>query len=100
MAPLISLASNHVLFPAAPGQLLVGVRDGTPEEVVREGLASFASRVEVLIPNLYLAFVKPFQEPDVAPAIERALAFVRYAELNRRTRLIDFLPGWFVDRIC
>jgi hypothetical protein len=95
-----SLGANHLLFPAAVGQLLVGVEEGTAEEKVRKELATYATKIEVLIPNLYLAYVRAFREPEIAAAMERNVEFVRYAQLNHRTRLIDFLPGWFVDRIC
>jgi hypothetical protein len=95
-----SLDANRLLFPIAPGQLIVGVKEGTPQEQVRKELAAYASEIEVLIPNAYVAHVKMFREPEIAAAIEQHVDFVRYASFNHRTRLIDFLPGWFVDRIC
>jgi len=95
-----SAAPNHVLFPSAPGKLLIGVVEGTPEATVRQGLAAFTTRLEILIPSLYLAQVKPFQERVIARRIEQEVGFVRYASLDGRTRLVDFSPGWFVDRIC
>ncbi len=93
---------NNLIFPDIPGRLLVGVRAGTDEETVRRGLAPYVHSVEPLVPDLdlYLAEVRLFHEQQVGDEIERNVAFVRYAQPDGVVRLIDFLPGWFVDRVC
>lgn len=93
---------RKVLFPAVVGRLLVGVKEGTDEQTVQDGLAPYASSVKKLAPGLdiYLAEVKPFREPDIERQIEQNVSFVRYAQMDGVVRFVDFLPGWFVDRTC
>ena len=93
---------QKVLFPAAVGRLLVGVTKGMDEDEVKRGLATYASSVKRIAPTLdiYLAEVKPFHEQQIEQQIEQNVPFVRYAQMDHIVRMIDFRPGWFVDRIC
>lgn len=94
------LTPDSLIFPKMVGELLVGVEPGTTEQTVRAGLAQHATSVERSSTDVYLVRVKPFHEHQVAAAIKASLRFVRYAELNAIVRLIDFLPGWRVDRVA
>lgn len=96
---VLSSARNELLFPCVPGELLVGVTEGTSGSTVRTGLKPYATDVKELIPDLYEVHVKLFHEPSVAKEIQTHVAFVRYASYNRIVRLIDFMPGWFVDQV-
>ena len=97
---LSSTDPREVAFPAVAGQLLVGVQEGTSEATVRAGLGDFVKSIEKLLPTVYLANVNAFHETKIGQQIETSVGFVRYFELNRIQRLIDFAPGWRVSRVC
>ncbi|RBP41488.1 hypothetical protein DES53_107321 [Roseimicrobium gellanilyticum] len=91
-------SNKELIFPAAAGELLVGVVAGTPEDKVIKAVSKFASKVTKISTDLYEAKVKPFDEEAIAREIEK-IEFVRYAELNHILRVIDFEPGWRVTRV-
>lgn len=99
---LVSLSgwsANELVFPAWAGRVLVGVQPGTPREEAIAELEEFGTRVTEVVPDLYLVEVTPFHEPESIAAIESGPSFVRYAEPDGVVRIIDFTPGWFVDRL-
>jgi hypothetical protein len=97
---VVGSSRDQILYPCIPTELMVGVKDGTSDSIVRTELTAYSSSISVLIPNLYLIKVNAFHEQEVARRIETSLPFVKYASLNTVVRIVDFSPGWFVDQVC
>ena len=93
---------RDLVFPLVPGKLIVGAEEGLGLPEVTDRLSQYASEVTVLTAsaNLYLASVHPFHEKAVANEINHEhLSGIRYVEVDQVVRLIDFAPGWLVDRV-
>jgi hypothetical protein len=99
----LSWSSRDVLFPAEAGEIIVSAKEGVDAEHLKVTLSDYAQDVQPLAPssNLFWARVEAFHEAEIARAVTDAnLDGIRYAEVNRIVRLIDFAPGWIVDRIA
>lgn len=102
-ATVVSVPSRtraDVLYPVETGALLVGTTPGTTAEQLAQEVSEHAKDIQPVAPDLFTVSVKPFHEQQSAQQIEQSAPSVRYASLNRIIRIIDFQPGWFVDRIC
>lgn len=97
---VIGSSREQILYPCIPAELMVGVKDGTSESLVRSELSKYSNSISVLIPNLYLIKVDAFHEQEIARRLETSLTFVKYASLNTVVRIVDFSPGWYVDQVC
>ena len=86
--------------PQPTGKLIIGVQPGTTEQIVINALTPFCESVKKFSTDTYIATTKPFFEPETIRNIQESLSLVRYVETNRKVRIIDFEPGWLIDRIC
>lgn len=91
--------ARALLYPNRAGELLVGVKAGTEPSQVQSDLSPHIESIDRLATDLYLAKVKRFHEPAIAETLTTKFDFVRYAHGNRIIRLIDFSPGWRIDRL-
>lgn len=99
---LRSIAGNsqsHLIFPRFAGSLIIGVRDGTPENEVRQGLTKHGIQDIEFYDFFATGNCRPFEEPTICAELESSFTFVKYAESNSIQRLIDFSPGWFAKRL-
>lgn len=87
---------DSLLYPAPAGVLLIGVKEGVPEDEVRQQLAPYATNI-VNEGHYYRVKVQPFHEPVIAAKIEKEVAAVRYAQLSFTVR--DNKAPWFVSRV-
>jgi len=100
-----SRQSNDIIFPAVAGDIIFGVRPGTTMDQVNSALGKLVDSIKLWAPDpvngdSYTGHVNAFREALVCQSVKSAAAFVRFAELNHLQRLIDFKPGWRVDRVA
>lgn len=98
-AALFSAAGSEpgqILRPATAKVLLIGVKDGVPEDRVKAALKPYVEAVERQ-GAIYVAKVHAFRETEIATKIEKEVDVVRYAELSGIVR--DGTAPWFVDRV-
>lgn len=96
---IASRDSGQLIFPKVPGEIMLGVVEGTPhDEVVKVLTAKGIKDIEFF--DFFLtARCQPFGEHGICAELESTVPFVRYAQPNRIVRLIDFSPGWHVTRL-
>ncbi len=90
---------KHLLYPAIAGDILIGVKAGTTVAEISAKLGSIVSNLAPLAPDAYTGRIAAFRETTEIAKIKQAAPFVRYAELNVLQQIIDFQPGWQVDRV-
>ncbi|MER8733572.1 hypothetical protein NKJ46_25325 [Mesorhizobium sp. M0166] len=89
----------HLIYPVVPGSLLIGLKPGTPEADVRAALEKEGLKDIEYLDFLAFARCAPFQESDLAATLGGKLDFATYIEVDHVVRLIDFSPGWRVERL-
>lgn len=96
-----SLEPSDLIFPAIAGQIMVGMKKGIPEQEVLRRLSTILENPTAIIApsGLYSGQCPPFDEDALISRLENEIEGIRYAEVNRVVRLIDFSPGWMVDQI-
>jgi hypothetical protein len=90
-----SWTTKDILFPIAPGDLLIGRQAGTPEKEFEKALAPYVLSLSNE-GSFYRAAVEAFREGEKRDVIAR-LAVVRYVEFNQLQR--DITGRWAVDRV-
>jgi hypothetical protein len=96
-----NLSKSRLIFPAVAGDLIIKVKDGTPNEEVIERLTKAGLiDVENLILTYYLAKCHPFKEKSTAAHLQATLPFVENVDQNHVVRIIDISPGWDVMRLA
>jgi hypothetical protein len=93
------LQPRQLVYPLIPGDILIGIKGGTPEKEILDGLAPFCSNVKPFSTDLYRANITPFHESEVIAKMENGVSFVKYVSPNQIVRLNDFTPGWSVSQI-
>ncbi|TPI13120.1 hypothetical protein FJW06_15615 [Mesorhizobium sp. B4-1-3] len=88
-----------LIFPSIAGSLMMGLKEGTPDGEVKDGLIDNGLQDVMLFGTFATANCKPFQEPTICRDLEAALPFLKYAEQNTLRRIIDFAPGWVAKRL-
>lgn len=95
-----NLEENSILYPAVPGELMIGLKSDVSEDEARQALADYVLSLERFgrIGDFFYvsAKVSPFRESEIAAKIESAVDVVRYAELNNIGRI--GVP-WRIDRV-
>ena len=96
---ITSRDSGQLIFPKVPGQILLGVVDGTSPEKVVEVLSAKGLRDIEFFDFFLTARCEPFRENGICADLEASVPFIRYAQPDRVVRLVDFSPGWRVTRL-
>jgi hypothetical protein len=90
---------SGLVYPARTGELLVGISSDRAAEATEWVAKHSESAPKLIAKDLLHARVKPFYELSIAKSLESDPDLVRYAELNRTIRLIDFAPGWRLTQV-
>lgn len=89
-----------LLYPRVAGNLLLGLANGADEKEVQTKLGALGLSEISITGEFATARCKPFHENSVCSDIEsKAADLVRYAEPSRVVRIIDFSPGWLVQKL-
>lgn len=95
-----SRTQANLIFPQIAGSLIIGLREGVPEDEIKKAFDAFELKNVQLESFFATANCRPFEEPTICQHLESSLSFVKYAEPNGLQRLIDFSPGWFAKRLA
>ncbi len=96
-----SVKSNDpkdLIYPELAGQIFIGTHSEIESDTLEKLLASFATNIEGNGTS-FSANCNVFREQGICKEIEKSVEVVRYAIPIGIVRIIDILPGWFVDRV-
>lgn len=94
----VDRTSRELIYPMVAGFIMFDADPAVSHAQLEKDLSPFLFDLD-LSSQPFSGRCRLFRERTTAAAMKKAIPYLRYAEPNHVLRLIDYVPGWTVNRL-